>query len=80
MPESWVDKQIVHMVATWTHLGLELFDLDAWGAPEVHPSAAADILAGAHPPDANFKHNLTGFFILSESLLKNPKLCQQHDV
>ena len=50
MPESWADKHIVHLVATWTHLGLELFHLDAWGTHEVHPSAAADILAGGAFP------------------------------
>ena len=51
LPKEWKDQQIVHMVAQWSPLGVELFHEDAWGTPEVHPSAAADILAGAHSPD-----------------------------
>ena len=39
------------MIARWSAVGLALFHTDAWGTPEVHPSAAADILAGAHMPD-----------------------------
>ncbi len=48
MPKDWEEQQIVHMMAQWSPLGLELFHTDAWGTPEIHPSAAAEILAGAY--------------------------------
>ena len=37
----------VHLVANWHSAGLALFDTEAWGDPEVHASAAAEVLAGA---------------------------------
>lgn len=37
---------MVHLIANWLPEGLALFDTEAWSTPEVHPSAAADVLAG----------------------------------
>ncbi len=47
VPEYWKDQQCVHLIAKWSPLGLDLFHKEAWGTPETHLSAAADILAGA---------------------------------
>ena len=45
MPEEWNGKPsgIVHMIAQWSPMGLELIHTDAWDTPEVHPSAAASL-------------------------------------
>ena len=40
-------RPVVHMLASWRPAGLALFDTEAWGDPEVHASAAAEVLAGA---------------------------------
>ena len=52
---------VVHMLADWHPAGLGLFDTEAWGNPEVHASAATDVLAGAlvscndrEPPQQTF--------------------------
>ena len=36
----------VHLVANWHPAGLALFDTEAWGDPEVHASAAMEVLSG----------------------------------
>ena len=38
---------VVFILAKWHPAGLALFDTEAWGDPEVHASAAAEVLAGA---------------------------------
>ena len=43
--KTW-NEHTVHMIASWRPEGLAIFDTDAWGTLEVHPSAAADVLAG----------------------------------
>ncbi|CAL5222944.1 g5381 [Coccomyxa viridis] len=45
-PMNLEGEQLVHIIARWSAVGLALFHTDAWDTPEVHPSAAADILAG----------------------------------
>ena len=42
------DGPVVYLLANWRPAGLALFDTKAWGAPEVHASAATEVLAGAH--------------------------------
>lgn len=39
-------RPVVSMVARWKPEGLALFDTDAWRHPEVHPSAAPEVMAG----------------------------------
>ena len=39
-------RPVVHMLANWHSAGLALFDTEAWGDPEVHASAATEVLAG----------------------------------
>ena len=51
MSKLWKGQQTVQLIAEWCHLGLVMFREDAWGTPKVHPSAAADILAGVQFPD-----------------------------
>lgn len=45
MKKAW-QRPLVHMVARWKPEGLAMFDTEAWGTPEVHSSAAPDVLAG----------------------------------
>ena len=39
---------MIHLIARWFPEGLQMFHTQAWNSPEVHASAAADILAGTH--------------------------------
>ena len=45
IPARW-RRPVVRMVALWNLDGLALFDTDAWGHPEVHPSAAPEVMEG----------------------------------
>ena len=56
---------VVFIQANWHSAGLALFDTEAWGDPEVHTSAAAEVLAGAQvlcnsvvPAQRNFLRHL----------------------
>ena len=47
MSSSFWTGPVVFILAKWHPAGLALFDTEAWGDPEVHASAAAEVLAGA---------------------------------
>ena len=48
MSRYW-NTPIVHMVAAWKQTGLDLFDIHAWGSPQVDASAAPHVLKGKPP-------------------------------